>query len=106
MSVSQKKSFLKRVESVGMSELHTYSSIPTTANQSLADCGIVSVAGYENAAIDISKYTLKNIWAAAAELLQISVKTILPAPCMTEGVLKFCHQCFLKGLCVRKKIPK
>ena len=71
-----------------MSDLLAFSKIPNEINSSLADCGLISVP-YKKAGIDISLYTLKNIWASAAELVQNSHKIIMPAPCLSEHISKY-----------------
>jgi hypothetical protein len=57
-------------------------------SRSLAESGLISIS-YDKTNINISKYILRNIWQAAAELIQNSEKAIYPAPCLTEGVVKF-----------------
>lgn len=87
-SVKQRESFLKKVHSIAMCELNAHSDLPNAMTASLANCGIVSIP-YDKAGININMYTLKQIWAAAAKLLENSQKAIFPAPCLTENVLKF-----------------
>ena len=87
LTVSQRQAFLKKAESVSMSELLSFSLLPNAINS--VNSGVVSIS-YGEAGINISKYTLKSIWAAAAQLILNAEKAISPAPCMAEKTLKFC----------------
>ena len=79
LSVNQRNAFLKKVSNINMSDLLSFSKIPNGVNTALANCGIISVP-FDKTGINISKFTLKNIWSAATELIQNSHKVILPAP--------------------------
>lgn len=87
--VKQRQAFLKQVTVVTMSDLLAFSKISNEINSSLADCGFISVPFNKKAGIDISLYTLKNIWASAAELVQNSHITIMPAPCLSEHISRY-----------------
>lgn len=87
-SAHRKNSFLKRVASVSMSDLLNFSKIPNDVNSALAESCIVTVH-YKNAGISVAISTLKNIWSAAAQLIQNADKAIFPARCLTDGILKY-----------------
>jgi len=87
MTSNQRQSFLKKIDSFTMSEIISKSSVPNLVNST--STGVLSV-NYENAGISINKYTLKSIWAAAAQLTFNATKAISPAPCMAQNILKFC----------------